>query len=93
MSLDIYDYEKDRLVHSIGINKTKEIIKMKSVTNAELSASKVQVELSSHVLKELLKSGLLHGEDCKCLNANAKQVIWQALLATSTDDNRGYLCA
>lgn len=66
---------------------------MTPVFNNETAASKVQVELSSHVLKQLLKSGLLHGEDCKCLNASAKQVIWQVLLATSTDNKESYLCA
>jgi hypothetical protein len=66
---------------------------MKSVTITELAASTVQVELSTHVLEELLKSGLLYGEDCKCLNANAKKVIWQALLATSAESKGSYLCA
>jgi len=69
------------------------MIMMTPALNTEIAASKVQVELSSHVLKQLLKSGLLHGEDCKCLNASAKQVIWQALLATSTDDKESHLCA
>ena len=64
-----------------------------SVFTTEITAKKVQVELSSHVLKQLLKSGLLHAEDFKCLNANAKQVIWQALLATSTDNKDNHLCA
>lgn len=63
------------------------------VFNTETATSKVQVELSGHVLQQLLKSGLLHGEDCKCLNASAKQVIWQALLATSTENKENYLCA
>ncbi len=66
---------------------------MTQVLNADATASKVQVELSSHILRQLLKSGLLHGEDCKCLNASAKQVIWQALLATSTDNRESHLCA
>ncbi len=60
------------------------------------STNKVQVELSSNILKQLLRSGLLHGGDCKCLNASAKQVLWQALLATSTDDenySENLLCA
>ncbi len=48
---------------------------------------KVQVEFSSNILKELLKSGLLHGDDCKCLNASAKQVLWQALLTASTNSD------
>lgn len=66
---------------------------MTSVFTTEIAAKKVQVELSSHVLKQLLKSGLLHAEDFKCLNANAKQVIWQTLLATSTDNKENHLCA
>jgi hypothetical protein len=44
---------------------------------------KVQVEISSSLLSHLLNSGLLHCGDCKCLNANAKAVIWHALLASS----------
>ncbi len=58
---------------------------------------KVQVEISSNLLADLLNAGLLHGGDCKCLNANAKAVIWHCLLASSTniDDINGehYLCA
>jgi len=53
--------------------------------NSDFSSTKVQVELSGNMLKQLLKSGLLHVDDCKCLNANAKKVLWQALLVTSTD--------
>ena len=45
--------------------------------------NKVQVELSSNLLTQLINSGLLHCSDCKCLNANAKQVLWQALLSSS----------
>jgi hypothetical protein len=45
----------------------------------------VQVEISSNLLTYLLNSGLLHYGDCKCLNANAKTVIWHALLASSTN--------
>ena len=48
------------------------------------NSDKVQVEISSHLLSNLLDSGLLHGGDCKCLNANAKAVIWQSLLISST---------
>ena len=49
--------------------------------------NKVQIELPSNILKQLLQSGLLHGGDCKCLNASAKQVLWHALLVTSTNSN------
>jgi len=61
--------------------------------NTKKVTSKVQVELSGQVLQQLLKSGLLHAEDCKCLNASAKQVIWQALLTTSIQHKERYLCA
>jgi len=66
------------------------------ISRSDIKATKVQVELSSNILTQLLKSGFLHGGDCKCLNASAKQVLWQALLATSTDDemhSENYLCA
>jgi len=66
---------------------------MTPALSTETTSTKVQVELSSHVLKQLLKSGVLHGADCKCLNASAKQVIWQALLATITDNKESHLCA
>lgn len=61
-----------------------------------MNINKVQIELSSNILKQLLKSGLLHGGDCKCLNASAKQVLWHALLTTSTDSEiskESHLCA
>lgn len=57
--------------------------------------SKVQLELPSIILKQLLQSGVLHGGDCKCLNATAKRILWQTLLATSTDNTANtekYLC-
>jgi len=59
-------------------------------------ASKVQVELSSSLLIQLLNSGLLHCSDCKCLNADAKKVLWQALLTSTANTeltNEGKLCA
>lgn len=52
--------------------------------NAAL-ASKVQVELSTHLLIQLLNSGLLHCSDCKCLNADAKKILWQALLTSTAN--------
>jgi hypothetical protein len=48
---------------------------------------KVQVEISGNLLESLLNSGLLHCGDCKCLNENAKSVIWHNLLANSTNQN------
>ncbi|PKI14166.1 hypothetical protein [Colwellia sp. 12G3] len=66
-------------------------------TIAVSNVDKVQVEISSNLLMHLLNSGLLHCGDCKCLNANAKTVIWHTLLASSTssDDLNGeeILCA
>lgn len=52
-----------------------------------MNINKVQIELPSNILEQLLQSGILHGVDCKCLNASAKQVLWQALLVTSTQPN------
>ena len=49
------------------------------------NTDKVQVEISSNLLSHLLDSGLLHCGDCKCLNANAKTVIWHTLLASSVN--------
>ena len=66
------------------------------ISNSGVNNTKVQVELSENILMQLLKSGILHGGDCKCLNANAKQVLWQALLTTSTGSELhkgGVLCA
>ena len=61
------------------------------------NTDKVQVEISSNLLSYLLNSGLLHCGDCKCLNANAKTVIWHNLLASSTScnalDGEEVLCA
>lgn len=45
--------------------------------------NKIQVELSSNTLIQLLNAGLIHYSECKSLNATTKQVLWQALLASS----------
>lgn len=67
-----------------------------NTSNSAITPSTVQLELPSVILIQLLQSGILHGGDCKCLNASAKRVLWQTLLTTSTNDfNRTekYLCA
>lgn len=68
---------------------------MATINNNKID--KVQVEISSSLLSNLLNSGLLHCGDCKCLNANAKTVIWHNLLASSTSsdtlDGEEILCA
>ena len=66
------------------------------IYSSDINNTTVQVELSSNMLHQLLKSGVLHGGDCKCLNASAKKVLWEALLAASTNDGinvEQYLCA
>jgi len=45
---------------------------------------RVKIELPSGILAQLISSGMLCGRDCKCLDNNAKQVVWQTLLASST---------
>lgn len=69
--------------------------KMPTITTND--TDKVQVEISSNLLSHLLNSGLLHCGDCKCLNANAKTIIWHNLLASSTScdthDGEEILCA
>ncbi|AAZ26149.1 hypothetical protein CPS_1064 [Colwellia psychrerythraea 34H] len=76
------------------LNKTRGE-NMATITTNKID--KVQVEISSSLLSHLLNSGLLHCGDCKCLNANAKTVIWHNLLASSTSsdtlDGEEILCA
>ncbi len=42
-----------------------------------------KVEISAGVLASLISSGLLKVAQCKCLDANAKHVLWQSLLVSS----------
>ena len=76
------------------LNKTR---REKMATITTTNTDKVQVEISSNLLSYLLNSGLLHCGDCKCLNANAKTLIWHNLLASSTSsdtlDGEKILCA
>ena len=55
------------------------------------SVDSVQIELSGTILAQLIQSGMLHGSECKCLNNNAKKVLWQSLLDSSLH-NEGQLC-
>ncbi|WP_286262917.1 hypothetical protein [Thalassotalea atypica] len=48
----------------------------------------VKIELPSSLLAELICNGLIFGHDCKCLDENAKQVLWQSLLLSSTHRSR-----
>ena len=52
------------------------------MSNKQLS-EKVQVELSGYLLAQLISTGMLHGSECKCLDAKAKKIVWQSLLTSS----------
>lgn len=47
------------------------------------SSDKVKIELSAGVLSQLINSGVLHGNQCRCLDINAKNILWQSLLSSS----------
>lgn len=40
----------------------------------------VQVEIQSELLAQLITSGLLPGNECKCLDNNARKTLWKSLL-------------
>jgi len=46
---------------------------------------KVQVEISAVLLAQLITSGRLTGNSCKCLDNNARKILWQSLLNLSTN--------
>ncbi len=39
-----------------------------------------RVEISTVLLAELISSGALAGNECKCLDNNARKTLWQSLL-------------
>lgn len=45
---------------------------------------KAQVEISVALLAKLIISGALSGNDCRCLDNNARQTLWLSLLNLST---------
>ena len=47
--------------------------------------AKVKIEVSSTLLMQLIHQGQVKGNDCRCLDANAKQVLWLSLLNSSID--------
>ena len=61
---------------------------MKTITP---SPQKVKIELPGTVLAQLIASGLLHGSECKCLDNNAKKILWKSLLTRSLT-NEARLC-
>jgi len=42
-----------------------------------------QVAISRKLLEQLVATGFIHSNECRCLNGTAKQVIWQTLLNNS----------
>lgn len=46
-------------------------------------AGKAQVEISTALLAQLISSGALTGNNCKCLDNNARKTLWQSLLQLS----------
>ncbi|WP_147301927.1 hypothetical protein [Thalassotalea euphylliae] len=47
--------------------------------------AKVKIEMSSDLLMQLIYQGQVKGNDCRCLDANTKQVLWLSLLNSSVD--------
>lgn len=39
-----------------------------------------QIEISTALLAQLITSGLLAGNECKCLDNNARKTLWKSLL-------------
>lgn len=60
---------------------------MSRQTLSQVLPDTAKVEISGDLLAKLIVSGLLPGSECKCLDANAKQVIWQSLLSSSVAQN------
>ncbi len=44
---------------------------------------KVRIELPRCILEKLILSGMLSGDECRCLDSDAKQALWQSLLISS----------
>jgi len=44
---------------------------------------KAQVELPTILLEKLILSGLLPGNECKCLDDSARKTVWKSLLQGS----------
>jgi len=49
----------------------------------EFSNERAKVEIPVDLLSKLISSGLLHGNECKCLDNNARNVMWKSLLLGS----------
>ncbi len=51
----------------------------------DVNTEKAKVEISAGLLAKLITTGLLRGNECKCLDDNARNVLWQSLLSTSVN--------
>lgn len=52
---------------------------------------KAQVELPTILLEKLILSGLLPGNECKCLDDSARKTVWKSLLQGSLNGEQA-LC-
>jgi len=52
---------------------------------AEGCNSTSRVEIPTTLLAQLITSGALAGNDCRCLDNNARKTLWQSLLNVSTN--------
>jgi hypothetical protein len=55
------------------------------------SHEKAQVELPTILLEKLILSGLLPGNECKCLDDSARKTVWRSLLQGSLNGEQS-LC-
>ncbi|GAA6206075.1 MULTISPECIES: hypothetical protein [Thalassotalea] len=53
------------------------------MNHTNIDQNLAQVALPTNVLEKLISLGIVHGDQCRCLNKVAKQVIWQTLLNNS----------
>jgi len=49
----------------------------------EFSDERAKVEIPAGLLSKLISSGLLRGNECTCLDSNARNVMWKSLLLGS----------
>jgi hypothetical protein len=48
--------------------------------------STARVEISTTLLAQLISSGALAGNECRCLDNNARKTLWQSLLNLSVGE-------
>ncbi len=59
--------------------------------NPSKTHEKAQVELPTILLEKLILSGLLPGNECKCLDDSARKTVWKSLLQGSLNGEQA-LC-